>query len=738
MTKLLKQSLSILFFIPKTLFGSSHEKNNSIVSNLFVFLLLAFLGFYYGSLYFFNPFDNSWITVVSPLEQKIQNPFGEKGAFISSFSIYYLGTGSWFFPLPLFVLMFFLITERFNIRFLLKFLIAQITFLTPCLLLLTYHNEIYLSYEVDFLAGGAFGLHLTDWFIKNLGIYGAHLFAFMSLWFSYVLLFDLNFISPKIPSLFVALIAFFIKKIKISFSFLANLLKRKKIVKEEKKATNSKLFSKRKHQKKIAPSFKNKTEKDVFFDSLRKNFKKSTPSSKNSFSEDIEMSDLILKTLSEFNIKGKMLDFVKGPSLITYHFRPEEGVRQSKVLNLVDDLALALKVQCIMIKPAVEKRALGIQVPRHDPELVSLGDILNTENYIESQSPLTLTLGLSEKGEPVCEDLAQMPHLLLAGSTGSGKSVCLNTFICSILTKASPKEVRFLMIDPKMLELSVYNTIPHLLAPVVTTDLNKAKSCLNWAVYEMERRYSLMEKKGVRDLAAYNQKLQEEKPQLQDEEALPFIVIIIDELADLMLMAAKDIESLIQRLTQKARACGIHLILATQRPSVDVVTGIVKANLPCRMSFRVVSRYDSKTILDQNDAEKLLGKGDMLFMKPGVHNLQRIQGAYVSGEEVTKLVKKLEGGQELYDESVVEWISSNSREEANSQSEAQKQNNDTFETLYEKAIDIARTEGVVSTSFLQRRLSLGYNRAAKIIEKMEGEALISGADGSKKRKWLKD
>ena len=284
-------------------------------------------------------------------------------------------------------------------------------------------------------------------------------------------------------------------------------------------------------------------------------------------------------------------------------------------MNLIDDLALALKTHAIIIKPSKNKRALEIQVPNQNPTVVNLGNILSSNAYQKSKSPLTLALGVSERGESICEDLKEMPHVLIAGSTGTGKSVCLNSFICSIPTKATPDMVRFLMIDPKMLELSIYDKIPHLLAPVITTDLNKATAALKWAVYEMERRYEILQKMEVKNLQDYNEKIKNEKyqPEEGEEEGepyekLPYVVLIIDELADLMLMASKDIEQLIQRLSQKARACGIHLILATQRPSVDVVTGVIKANLPCRLSCRVVSRYDSRTILDQTDAEKLLGK----------------------------------------------------------------------------------------------------------------------------------
>ena len=724
-----KVFFSVLFF-PKFLFQNQKQ---SFLSNFISLLILVFIVFYYGSLFFFSPFDESFITSTTRIPN-VMNPFGLMGSYLSSLSIFYFGLSSWVLPLPLF---FFLLSQiEKGFFFFLQYFLSWFLGFFSLVFLFTFYFESYSLQGVSFLASGVLGDLITKNLITYFGSYGSVFLSVLFAWFCVSSLLRVKFLSFRF-----IFSPFFLVRRFFSWAFSKNHSSEEQelsVPQKSKKLKQKKIASSKSPSSSSSVSSKEGLVEEKFLESLRSLFKKTKrPSSSQDEEDDSDMAELILKTFHEFGLKGKILDYTRGPSLVTYNFQPEEGVRQSKVYGLSDDLALALRVQCVMIKPAQDERALGIQVPRKNPEVVYLGDILKDPSFEASVSPLTLALGLSEKGEPVCEDLASMPHLLIAGSTGSGKSVCLNTFICSILTKASPDDVRFLMIDPKMLELSVYNNIPHLLAPVITTDLNKAKAALNWAVYEMERRYTLMEKEGVRDLSSYNRKIKVEQD--KSKEVLPAIVVIIDELADLMLMAAKDVEQLIQRLTQKARACGIHLILATQRPSVDVVTGVIKANLPCRISFRVVSRYDSKTILDQNDADKLLGRGDMFFMKPGAMSLRRIQGAFVSEEEVKVLTKKLSYFEGSYREDVVDWIEENKEEEkSNSSSLLGGPSGSSFEELYEEAKEIARSHGLVSTSFLQRQLSLGYNRAAKIIEKMEQEGLISGQDGSKKRKWIQE
>ncbi len=598
----------------------------------------------------------------------------------------------------------------------------------PALLFFLTHYKIFVAVkEINFLAGGSFGLSITSWLLLNWGEAGANTIAALAFSYSLILSFNLTIV-----------LEFLAKKLLYCFQQTKNLFLFvfEKIL--------QKFRTKEPQIKKIQQPKLNKINKTIKIfqkisdNSLYRIFKRNNLSSIKTGPEEKEIANLIIKTLAEFGIDGKIIDYVRGPSLTIYNFTPAEGVRQSKVMNLIDDLALALKAHALIIKPSKDKRALEIQVPNKNPTTVFLGNIINSSAYRKSDSPLTLAFGVSEKGEAICEDLKEMPHILIAGSTGTGKSVCLNSFICSILAKATPDTVRFLMIDPKMLELSIYDKIPHLLAPVITTNLNKATAALKWAVHEMERRYEILQKMEVKNLQDYNEKIKNEKYQpeegeeeeVEPYEKLPYVVLIIDELADLMLMAAKDIEHLIQRLSQKARACGIHLILATQRPSVDVVTGVIKANLPCRLSFRVVSRYDSRTILDQIDAEKLLGKGDMFFMKPGNLSLQRIQGALVTTEEVSALVEKITMEGNPYDETVVKWINRHTEE---GKALVKSENSP---DLYSSAKAIGERYGTVSTSFLQRQLKVGYNKAADLIDKLEEEGLITKAEGSKKRKWI--
>ncbi len=455
------------------------------------------------------------------------------------------------------------------------------------------------------------------------------------------------------------------------------------------------------------------------------------------------MDELLIKTLGDFGIKAEVIGHQTGPVVTVYEVRPEAGVKQARLLGLADDLALSLKADSLLIQPIPDKSALGIQVPNQTRQDVLMGELLEHPTFSRLSSTLSFVIGKSISGQPVYADLGGMPHLLVAGSTGSGKSVGINTLITSLLTRSSPKDVRMILVDPKMLELSVYEGIPHLLMPVITQP-EKATSALRWAVHEMERRYKVMQQMQVRNIAAFNQAwldAKEEtrsliKAQLKDDEidTLPYIVLVIDELADLMMTAPKEIESIIQRLAQKARASGIHMVLATQRPSVDIITGVIKANLPSRIAFQVVSKHDSRTILDQMGAEKLLGKGDLLLQRPGLNKLERIQGAYVSDSEVVNFVKSIKDrNQAIYDQNLIDWV----EREASQDSGADKNSDDFGEDLmWDGALEIAKSQGQISASFLQRQLKIGYNRAARIVEQMEKMGLVGKADGSKPRKWL--
>ena len=445
-------------------------------------------------------------------------------------------------------------------------------------------------------------------------------------------------------------------------------------------------------------------------------------------------SRLIEKKLSDFGVQVKVLAAYPGPVITRYEIEPAVGVKGSQIMSLVKDLARALSVVSIRVVETIPgKSCMGLEIPNPKRQIVRLSEILSSEVYHEMHSPLVLTLGKDIAGKPLVADLAKMPHLLVAGTTGSGKSVAINAMILSLLYKAEPSQIRLILIDPKMLELSVYQDIPHLLAPVVT-DMKQAASALNWCVAEMERRYKLMSWLGVRQLSGYNAKVAEaaklgqplqdpttlETGEPQFLESLPYIVVVIDELADLMMVVGKKVEELIARLAQKARASGIHLILATQRPSVDVITGLIKANIPTRISFQVSSKVDSRTILDQMGAETLLGQGDMLYLRPGTGLPQRVHGAFVADHEVHKVVGYLKKmGQAEYIEGVLD--AGESGAELNGAGEVSGE----ADPLYDQAVEIVLRTRRASISLVQRHLRIGYNRAARLIEQMEQAGMVS-------------
>lgn len=437
-------------------------------------------------------------------------------------------------------------------------------------------------------------------------------------------------------------------------------------------------------------------------------------------SDEVRENAAILKeTLQSFNIDAKILNASQGPSITRYELEPAAGVKVSKIVHLADDIALKLAATDIRIEaPIPGKAAVGIEVPNKKLTGVNLRDVIESETFQKAARGVPVCLGKDIAGNPIVADLTKMPHLLVAGSTGSGKSVCINTFIASILFKQRPEDVKLILIDPKVVELSNYNGIPHLLTPVVT-DPKKAASVLRWAVREMDDRYKRFALTHTRDISRYNE--------LHPEETMPFIVIIIDELADLMMMASDDVEKSIIRLGQKARACGMHLVLATQRPSVDVLTGLIKANVPSRIAFAVSSQVDSRTILDMAGADKLIGKGDMLFYPLGASKPLRVQGAFISDSEIDEMVEFIKGQDgPHYDESVQKAQSDNAEDSV-----------DFFEDdLMRQAIDMVLETGQASTSMLQRRFRIGYTRAARMIDMMEAMHIVGPNNGSKPRDIL--
>lgn len=435
--------------------------------------------------------------------------------------------------------------------------------------------------------------------------------------------------------------------------------------------------------------------------------------------EDLTANARILEeTLSDFGITVRVTDIERGPVITRYELEPAPGVKVQKIVGLSDDISLAMKAQSVrIIAPIPGKSRVGIEVPNISIGSVYFKEIIQSDEFVKGKQKLIMALGKDTAGVPVVTDLGDMPHLLIAGATGSGKTVCVNCLIVSLLYRLTPNEVKFLMIDPKMVELANYNGLPHLLCPVVT-DHKKVSGALNWVVQEMEDRYKLLAKEGVRNIEAYNAKTQN----------LPYIIVIIDELADLMAIAQDQIESAITRLAQLSRAVGIHLILATQRPSVDVITGVIKANFPARISFQVASKVDSRTVLDANGADKLLGKGDMLFLKPGQSKLLRIQGGYLQDKEIERVVEFIKAqGTPVYAEEILK-----EQEKILNYGEGEK------DDLFDEAVRIILETNQASVSILQRRLRLGYTRAARMIDAMEEAGIVGAYQGSKPRKILVD
>jgi DNA segregation ATPase FtsK/SpoIIIE, S-DNA-T family len=446
---------------------------------------------------------------------------------------------------------------------------------------------------------------------------------------------------------------------------------------------------------------------------------------------------ILVEKCAEFDVRGQVVQINPGPVVTTFEFRPEAGVKYSRVTGLAEDLCLAMRAESILIERMAGKSTVGIQVPNHDRETIWLRDVIESENFTETKSKLTLAMGKDINGRIVTADLATMPHVLIAGSTGSGKSVAINAMIMSVLYKATPQQVRLILVDPKRVELGMYEGIPHLFTPIIT-EPKLAANALRNAVREMERRLKLLASRSVRNIDQYNKLFDNQTPSLFDEgeaeEPLPHMIIIIDELADLMMLDKANVEEAITRLAQMARAVGIHLVLATQRPSVDVITGLIKANVPTRISFRLATKVDSRTILDSNGAEALLGRGDMLFLPPGTSRLQRLHAPFVTETEIAAVVGfwKNQGEAEY-----VQGFLESPRDDKGRDLDAEPEDGDGNDELFEDAVRLVLEFGKASTSLLQRRLRIGYGRAAHLIDMMERDGIVGPADGSKPREILK-
>lgn len=745
-------------------------------------ILVGFSIFILCSLITYSPSDPSFFTGYSRIPPKINNWGGIIGAYIAAWLFQLVGITAFIMPVVLLVFSKKILFPTIEpLSYYVQVVLAVIFYLCAVALLSIYFGKLNV-YQYHFSAGGLLGDTLAKILNKYLNIFGSYFALILTAGLAFMGITRISYInlSKKIVQRSVksgqkvnTLIHQTVKKVEWPFLKKSVAMERTATVEEEWQSSpkivikgttqekNATTTAKAKETQEIHDDIiirehreEHKKEKILFAPVERKPVgtyrypplslldspkERDTRVSEESLKEDAQ---ILVQKLDDFNIKGRITEINPGPVITRFEFAPAPGIKINRIVGLADDLALALKALSIrIVAPIPGKSAVGIEVPNKRRETVYFKEIVSREEFLNAESKLTIGFGKNIAGDPVINDLARMPHLLIAGSTGSGKSVLVNAIICSILYKATPDEVKFLMIDPKRLELSLYEGIPHLLHPVVT-DPKKAAIALRWGVDEMERRYKKLAEKGVRDIVRYNQKIEEEQKTttvkvdknaaraespIESNGKMPYIVVVIDELADLMMIAARDVEVHIARLAQMARAAGIHLIVATQRPSVDILTGTIKVNFPSRISFQVSSKVDSRTILDTIGAERLLGRGDMLFLPPGSSKLQRIHGAFLSEEETARVVEFIK--QQMtpsYDETIL--LSAKADETENSDEE--------FDELYDQAVALVAETGQASISMLQRRLRVGYNRAARMIEKMEEQGVVGPSDGVKPRNVL--
>nr|WP_092161562.1 DNA translocase FtsK [Maridesulfovibrio ferrireducens] len=725
------------------------EKFAKEISGLFWIFLAAFL---FISMYSFHPGDPTLNQAVSS-NWKIKNLIGPAGSYAAGLMIDMVGIGAWLIPfycLYLGLASFLVALKQPWWRW------AGLVLLYVCLLSWSSHPWL-TEYQknLPIHEGGFIGALLSKWSFRYLKPVGAFLFWMFTTLAGIQLTLNLSWASicKRIRTI---LIDFGLKN-KERYDRRA---KRVKTERDRKKAEKKEIAVKTDTASKNFEPKKKIEEQESDSEVVLKPFKEAIPKKKVKPKPQkidttapfppldmlvepkvtgIKVDPKVLENkteslavcLKDFNIDGEIKNVIPGPVVTMFEFRPAPGVKVSKIAGLTDDIALALKAISVRIEaPIPGKNSVGVEIPNDQRQVVYLREIFEADCFKNAKSPLTMALGKDIQGEPVVADLIKMPHLLVAGATGAGKSVCLNGLLMSLLYRAGPDEVKLLLIDPKRIELAVYASLPHLVHPVVT-DMALAKSALEWAVHEMDQRYQKMARLGVRNIASYNEKLikmEGEMPEdLADLEHMPYLVIVVDELADLMLTAGKDVEISIVRLAQLARASGIHIILATQRPSVDVVTGLIKANFPTRISFQVTSKHDSRTILDMGGAEKLLGRGDMLF-KPSGAQLRRLHGALVEDDEIKLVVdfwkKKYPQDFEL---DFTDW------KETSSGSTQGRMPGESDDPIYGEAVEFVLTQGKASISLLQRRFRIGFNRAARFIEQMEQDGILGPQDGSKPR-----
>ena len=702
------------------------------IIGIFLFFLVIFT---LVSLLSYSPMDPSLNHATDGKD--IHNLFGVFGAYLSGFFIDLFGLGAFWFPMLLFFscIQFF---GNFGKRTVYLTILGGMLLVITTASLFALKSDAFSIFGRSFSSGGLIGIPLKSFLVKYANTIGS-IIILVLLWVTGLILatgFSLVGFSKRIWG--IAL--FCIDRLNtLMIKWIERWKKARKRAgvkkgKTKKKAREIKINPAKPKGKPMVPvptqAVFEFMEEDAGVQIPPVSFLDDPPIRPESISDgNLKMQSLLLeKKLEDFAVSGKVVAVTPGPVITTFEYEPAPGVKINKIVNLSDDLSLALRAQSIrIVAPIPGKAVIGIEIPNADRETVRFKELASSSAFKKSKSKLTLCLGKDIEGNPVMTALDRMPHLLIAGATGTGKSVALNTMICSILYKAKPEDVRFVMVDPKRIELSTYDGIPHLITPVVT-DLRKATNALFWAVHEMERRYELLSEKQAKNIGQYNRRIEKEKATAETEqEKLPYVVIVIDELADLMLTASRDVELALTRLAQMARAAGIHLILATQRPSVDVLTGIIKANFPARLSFQVSSKTDSRTIIDTNGAENLLGNGDMLLLPPGTAKLQRIHGAYISEVElarITEFLKKQKPPE--YNEAVT-------RAPVEEEDPTVEEEHD---ERYDDAIALVTKTRQASISMIQRHLRIGYNRAARIVEVMEKEGVVGPSDGVKPREVL--
>ena len=700
--------ISILFLkfmnLKNILLNATNIILNKIIQLLGI-LIIIFGVFFFLSLLTYSPDDPNFIFTDS---REIKNIFGFKGSLISDFFFQSIGLISFLIP---FTLLFnglnILINKKIIHLFENFFFIVLYSLTGSVYFSFFYQDSFYLLISGN---GGFVGNFLSDSFITKIIMINEQ-FSYFCFIFIIISLFLLS-TNFKLNYLVVLKRFFLSKKVKNNETFAYKEDNEKNISKSENDIQENFTFDN-------FSQTKNEKKNNIKLPSINFLEKNSIDEGKRRISQSNYDQKSLEKILLDFGVEGNITKVSHGPVVTLNEFEPAAGIKVSKVINLSEDIARNTSSESARISTIPGRSTIGIELPNNERENVYLSEIISSKEFKKKDIKLPIALGKSISGTPIIGDLTSMPHLLIAGTTGSGKSVCINTIILSLLYKLTPEKCKFILIDPKMLELSTYERIPHLLCPVIT-EPKRAASVLGWVVKEMESRYRLMTKEGVRNIDGYNEK---------HSLPMPFIVVIVDEMSDLMLVAGKEIENYIQKLSQMARAAGIHIIMATQRPSVDVITGTIKANFPTRISFQVTSKIDSRTILGEQGAEQLLGKGDMLYMT-SANRIIRIHGPFVSEIEIEKVNNYLrsQGKAEYFDE-ILSYGDDKNVDNSNK--------SDDKDELYQTAVEIIRTEGKASTSFLQRKLQIGYNRAARIIDSMEAEGIVTKANHVGKRDVIK-